>query len=425
VRGKNLFDLRYVFDCGSEHQDSFRRSLQQFRSDHPGLLDILFVSHLHADHINGIDRLLGYEAPRIVILPYLALEDIAAIALKDFEEGRFSGSYRDYLRDPVLWWRDRGVETIIFIEPGTDDGIAPESPTPDQPIEGGDLSPPEGEPQKPLTRLAAILQKPQGPVDSELTPADPNVRVVPKANLLAGSGSIFRLEWKYNDADAWRSGDWFLVPYVHRVEQAARAEFRKTVLKHLKLRRPAPKKFRARLLEELTSTDRAKALVDIYSEYFGGNHNVVSLSLYSGPGQSEREYRDSNRAWRMWESHARLGVDREYWGGHVSAGWMRTVFDLLMYNKRRLPWRQFFSRYQENIGVLTLPHHGSINNFHEDVIEWNGLRLVLATTVEAEARVARIRETLQFVAAKRQTGHVVDDQLSSTVVTESQRIFGP
>jgi hypothetical protein len=421
---KSFFDLVYVFDCGSEHPDAFTRSLQKYRSDYPAQLDLLFLSHVHADHISGVDRLLGYAVPRVLVLPYLDLEDIAAVALNDFQEGRFSASYREYLSDPAAWWRARGVETIIFIEPGGDEGIAPAPPTPDQPIEGEGISPTrEGKTEQPDARLAPILQKPLGPIERGLTPADPNSRALPKENVLAGSGSTFRLEWKNDGKDAWRSADWFLVPYVHPVQQANRAGFRKALLKYLQLTRPSPKAFRDRLVQMLRSTECAKALVDIYCDHFGNNHNAVSLSLYSGPGHSESQYRTNQLYWHFWQTSPSFEPHRRYLS--VPGGWLSTGFAMQKQNTRRVPWQQFFSRYEQTIGILSLPHHGSIHNFHEDVIKWSGLRLVLATTVEAEARVARIRETLGYAAARDQIALVVDNQPASILMSESERWFGP
>jgi hypothetical protein len=360
-------DLGYVFDCGSEHPDAFRRSLQEFDRLHGHRLDILFVSHIHADHINGIDRLIGYGSPDTVVLPYLDFEDMAAMA-----------------------------------------------PTPA----------PEIDLDRPQARLAAVLRKPQEPGDPELTPADPGARHLGPLDLLAGSGSAFRLDWNYNSNDPWRSADWFLLPYVHRVKLPQRTAFRKALLAHLNLRRPTPKKFRARLLEDPTRKTSAEELKDLYEDHFGTEHNVVSLSLYSGPGQT-REYYErktgysygSPLAWNV-----RTYGNRP-WSSHSSrAGWLSTGDAMLKEKKRRVPWREYFKKFDSNISILTLPHHGSIHNFHGDVVSGRHC-FAIATTVEAEARIAGIRETIDLAERAGCTGVIVDDKPKNTFSCLTSRAF--
>ncbi|WP_375337410.1 MULTISPECIES: MBL fold metallo-hydrolase [Rhizobium] len=44
----------YVYDCGSEQSEAFNAERARYREQSGGSTDILFVSHLHADHINEI-----------------------------------------------------------------------------------------------------------------------------------------------------------------------------------------------------------------------------------------------------------------------------------------------------------------------------------------------------------------------------------
>jgi hypothetical protein len=417
-----LLDLAYVYDCGSEHPGAFAKALKVYRETIAERLEILFVSHLHADHINGLDRLLGNKVPDIVVLPYLDLEDIAAIALSDFEGSKFSGSYRAYLRDPIAWWIGRGVRTVIFIEQDDGGGAPLDLPrTPIRPIKGSaDTS--GWSFQHPQARLVAALRKPAGHVPSELKAADGQavgVRELPGPCLLAGSGSHFRLEWRYDPKDSWRQADWHLVPYVHPVCDAQRTEFRAEIQQHLKLQDASPAEFRARILDELTCSKKAKALVDIYVNHFSpSNHNAFSMSLYSGPASSRQQSETAENWISAWQfsSHAESAFE---------SGWLSTGDSMLRQPKRRNPWQGFYSPIGKPIAALTLPHHGSNHNFHDEILAWENLRLALVTTVPDEERVAQIGKTLESVDAQKKLGLVIDDQSSNEVSCTSSRLFTP
>jgi hypothetical protein len=418
-KGSSVLDLDYVYDCGSEDSEAFTRSIQAYKRDYSERLEMLFVSHLHADHINRIDCLLGYKEPRIVVLPYLDLEDIAAIALRDYKEGHFSALYREYIRDPILWWRNRGVEIIIFIEPGNDDSAPPDSREPDRPLSGkGKL-----EIDKPAARLAAMLKKPLGDVPKELGAADPNRQTLVKSSVLAGPGSSFRLEWQLGSEDAWRSADWILLPYVHPVKEGQRAIFRAALLKHLNCVSPEPTEFRDRVLTELRSLNKANDLVDLYSNHFAKDHNAVSLSLYSGPAAKRSTERDL--MWHIWDSSSSPRSSRKRWDENSPSGWLSTGDAMLKEPIRRRPWRKFYSTYDSNLGIMTLPHHGSVHNFHEDILDWRGLRLAVATTIKRERRIAGLDETLASVVKSRKHAYIVDDRASQTLDTEARRLLAP
>jgi phosphoribosyl 1,2-cyclic phosphodiesterase len=74
VRSANerpVTSFSYVYDCGSERSDAFNSEMSLYRAACDGKTDVLFVSHLHADHINGIDRLQAMAPAKTVIVPYL------------------------------------------------------------------------------------------------------------------------------------------------------------------------------------------------------------------------------------------------------------------------------------------------------------------------------------------------------------------
>ncbi len=80
--------FHYVYDCGSEQSEAFNAELSLFREQSGGATGILFVSHLHADHINGIDRLQAMAPARKAVVPYLDDIERLLFVLSDFERGQ-------------------------------------------------------------------------------------------------------------------------------------------------------------------------------------------------------------------------------------------------------------------------------------------------------------------------------------------------
>ncbi|MBY5869207.1 MBL fold metallo-hydrolase [Rhizobium leguminosarum] len=139
VRSANerpLASFSYVYDCGSERGDAFNSEMSHYRAASGGKTDVLFVSHLHADHTNGIDRLQAMAPATTVIVPYLDVVERLLFVPSDFEQGAVSRSSLDYFENPVAWWLGRGAERVIFLQPGRPDDIPPSrGAKPDGPID--------------------------------------------------------------------------------------------------------------------------------------------------------------------------------------------------------------------------------------------------------------------------------------------------
>ncbi|NKM99552.1 MULTISPECIES: hypothetical protein [Rhizobium] len=173
------------------------------------------------------------------------------------------------------------------------------------------------------------------------------------------------------------------------------------------------------LLEHIRSMESAKRLVEIYTRHFAGGHNAISMSLYSGPfsqrAVASSSHTEPSRQWRSSLDGPPYG--RFFWS-HDGIGWLGTGDAALRHDKWRQPWRTFFEGFDDRIAVMTLPHHGSANNFHPEILGFRALRFALATTVEARNRVSRLRETLGAVEHAGIHTRVIDDgRLSRFTVT--------
>ncbi|KAF5882101.1 MULTISPECIES: hypothetical protein [Rhizobium] len=147
------------------------------------------------------------------------------------------------------------------------------------------------------------MRAPHGPIAEKLTPADPTARETQNGAYVAASGSYLQLEWQSFTGDAWRRGDWVLLPYVHPVDDPARKRFLRDIKKVLGFRGNDEAKLAKSLLEHIRSMESAKRLVEIYTRHFAGGHNAISMSLYSGPlsqrAVASSSHTEPSRQWAL------------------------------------------------------------------------------------------------------------------------------
>ena len=87
-----------VFDCGGEDQDMVKRAIYDvFRDDE--IIDILFISHYDRDHINGIQFLLKNHTVRHIVLPMIEEPTKAIMAHGMLDAGDNDGAH--FVLNPV------------------------------------------------------------------------------------------------------------------------------------------------------------------------------------------------------------------------------------------------------------------------------------------------------------------------------------
>lgn len=104
----------FVYDCGSEDVHLIKTGIRRFRKDtRNNMINLLIISHLHRDHVNGLEELFGrFDKVETVILPYLNPSERLIIALNAKSMPNW---YYRFLSDPVEYLIEKGVNRIIWI----------------------------------------------------------------------------------------------------------------------------------------------------------------------------------------------------------------------------------------------------------------------------------------------------------------------
>lgn len=319
--------LRWAYDCGSNQRTPLTREIGEVAAAGP--LDLLFLSHLDSDHINGVDQLLAQTTPREVVLPYINEAILLATIARDASRGTLTGTFIEAASNLSAWFGSRGVETVTIVD-GFDDDDGTDGPI----LPGG----PEGEGG--------------GEIRAKWTGTILGFQVFDAGAAAARSGAVmYKVDPGSSLLVATSRGtlNWVLIPYVHkpskRLMNAFEAELRVKF---------GPHHDKREILDEVKKPNALTKLRDCYDALWL-DHNLISMTLYSGPWKSLSA-----------PTILRRGPRRRYWLPEAY-GWMLTGDAHLDRKGRRQKFIEFYQQFTRMIGVLMMPHHGSIQN-HSDLL---------------------------------------------------------
>ena len=118
--GKQHQTVCFVYDCGTNSSKNFlKKEIDDFKLLMPASnkgtrkkLDLLVVSHLHDDHVNGLELLLKNVDVNTVVMPYVN-EGIKFLArLESHNNDEF---LQLFYTDPVGWFVSKGVRRIFLL----------------------------------------------------------------------------------------------------------------------------------------------------------------------------------------------------------------------------------------------------------------------------------------------------------------------
>ncbi|MFT8783858.1 hypothetical protein [Acetobacter syzygii] len=353
--------LRYVVDCGSKatYQSAREKQIDDFVSSigSGGMIDLLLVSHVHEDHVNGIERLFdpstGLKVDTIMLPLMTVQERLIAFARSVDEDSSSAASafYQRFVIDPVAALSEFNPRHIILVRPGATDDAAPGSTDdPVTPLPGSEeLLDPEDKEDRREWRFVGKRQLEDQIDYSTSSRAGREVRI----SVMPDSAGI-----AVPSKDClW---DWLIAPYVDPKVEAGIAQFERTLSRRLGIKVADLRKqlVNAAYVQNLIVSEVNK-LIAAYQKVVS-NLNVTSLCVYSGPAASPVKH----------ECRLLKIKFGEYFLGYAGrGGWLGTG-DAALKEKTRLdPFLRHYGRLLNEVDTLTMPHHGSDGNFHPDLLD--------------------------------------------------------
>ena len=246
-------------------------------------LDILFISHVHADHLNGLPQLLdktGGLAVDTIVLPYFnVIERLIGYAWNAIEDPAAARNqfYREFVAAPVAALSSFGPRQILQVRsagpggggmPGPDDIVPPDG--------GRDIRGPDGAD----TDLGWKLVGRGGVATSMPT----TTTGVPVYDVPDTTGVALPLPGEHRSY-------WLLSPFIDPVVSSQQTEFEDILLEVLNEGKPAAKRMTQVFFQDWLCqtanikklvTTRVGALKAAYEEC-AADLNMTSLCLFSGP----------------------------------------------------------------------------------------------------------------------------------------------
>ena len=339
-------EFTIVYDCGSETLKKGKTLETRIRSTFPEgtEIDVLFISHFHDDHINGLGTLKDHCKIKRVVLPYLGKEERVFLKAQYYlnhssSSGFTYTEFESFLDNPARFLGKDNEVAVIEILPIDSEGE--QEPPRSHPEEAVDITEVRGE----WSNGQRQREGHQG-------------------GSVCKSGTVFRFP---------RSYEWFFIPFNYKQD-------------------PYSKKFEDAIereglsLGEIDTIEKImqhkdkiikayKWLVSSKPVSTNGDLNKSSMMLYSGPTPE-----DDSHFFRFfyhrfcWLRHCRsCGYPFRYspcgclYTGDISLKGNAIVNDV----SNRL------ENFRNAIGTLQIPHHGSIRNFNKSILELGNIRCAI------------------------------------------------
>jgi len=106
----NNISVNVIFDCGSENLKLISKQIDNYPKKD---IDILIISHLHYDHVSGLNYLLQNRRVNTVVLPYLFPIDRLLLRIANFNKPEW---YNTFLSNPYSYLSENeNINRVVII----------------------------------------------------------------------------------------------------------------------------------------------------------------------------------------------------------------------------------------------------------------------------------------------------------------------
>ena len=335
----------YVYDCGAmeKYKAAREREIDHYLRNARGKeIDLLFISHLHADHVSGLPQLLDRSSgirARTIILPYTDAAERIFVFAKDAALG--------------AWGDDDSLAVDLTANPL---GTLSERFSPDEIVLIHASDPDETEPDE-------EGRPPEDDRDRERSWGFKHFRSVPSAAVPSRHpGAPQVTECSDKSILAAHAFAWGFVPHVRPILPETLESFMNELARQIGVAR-------GKLDAKLNSADQLRdllinhknGLVKAYKK-IKVDLNVTSLSILSLPllpTQNIWWYDLEDHSWhRQWPR-----------GFRGRTAWLGTGDAALKAQKHASAFATHYAQHVQAVRTMTLPHHGSAHNFNSSLLQ--------------------------------------------------------
>ncbi len=335
--------FRFIYDCGSENIRLINASIHKFkRNIEDNKINLLILSHLHLDHVSGLEELFNNFIIKEVILPYFTPIERLLIALRRINMPVW---YYHFLFDPVAYLFQRGVERVIVLggEEGSEGDVPPEKISP---------SPPGKEFQRKLN----IEKLPDDKnLEEKITQYDENWKEYIKKN---------KLLIKNHNGYILAFGLWLFRFFNYKIPLSKFSHFKKC-LSTLNIRNNEDIK---RAIKDTQRLKDLKKCYNIVKNSLKNDFNNTSLILYHGPvGKPRSEYEILCFCPCCFCNLFTYCFYRKFFK-NLSDGFGQFLTGDINLNMNYDELRKHYTFYLKNILITQVPHHGARKNWNKNII---------------------------------------------------------